>query len=153
MSQLVTNVHVAASGHQSQWFGPGDDIPAWAFEKLRHNPLLWDELPDDEPADDSVKSSVAADEYVLNAAATDDQADLSAWLEAEDKYETAVAEWLDAEEVHVKAEAELAEAKKQADEDLKSLNDELNEKPKPAPAKKAPARKAPAKKAAPKTAE
>ena len=114
MSQLVTNVHVAASGHQSQWFGPGDDIPAWAFEKIRRNPLLWDELPDDEPAGDSVGSSVADGEYVLNAAAT-------------------------------KAD--------EAEDDLNALNAELDEKPKPAPAKKAPARKAPAKKAAPKTAE
>ena len=130
MSQLVTYVHVAAAGHQSQWFGPGDDVPAWALEKIRHNPLLWDELPDDEPADD--------------------QSDLAAWLEAEDKYETAVAEWLDAEEAHVKAEAELKAAQEKAQEDVAKMNDELN---KPAPAKKAPARKAPAKKAAPKTAE
>lgn len=125
LSQLVTNVHVAASGHQSQWFGPGDDIPAWAFEKLRHNPLLWDELPDDEPTEDSVESSVADGEYVLNAAAT--KAD--------------------------EAEADLKDAQNKAKSDLSAVNVELDEKPKPAPAKKAPARKAPAKKAAPKTAE
>ena len=59
MSQLVTNVHVAAAGHQSQWFGPGDDVPAWALEKIRHNPLLWDELPDDEPAEDGDKEAKA----------------------------------------------------------------------------------------------
>ena len=127
MSQLVTYVHVVVKGHKSEWFGPSTDaseMPDWAFEATRHNPLLWDVEPEDRDVDVSVKSSVAAGDYVLNAAVSKLN----------------------------EAESDLEKAQDKAKRDLEALNDEL-EKPKPAPAKKAPARKATAKKAAPKTGE
>ncbi len=47
MSQLVSYVHVFDEDGRTHIFGPGDEVPAWAAEKIQ-NPAAWDEMP--EPA-------------------------------------------------------------------------------------------------------
>lgn len=42
--RLRTTVHVSLGEGRSEIFGPGDDVPAWAAEKIT-NPKAWDDWP------------------------------------------------------------------------------------------------------------
>lgn len=44
MPTLATYVHVRDDAGEAHVFGPGDEVPAWAVDRIT-NPLAWDEPP------------------------------------------------------------------------------------------------------------
>jgi len=68
MSTLVTTVHVADKNGDNHIFGPGDNVPKWAKEKIT-NPKAWAEETDEDAAAKAAEEKAEAEAKAAQEAA------------------------------------------------------------------------------------